>query len=456
MAPTRGRDALTSETVELLQTLIRNRCVNDGTAFSGEEHRNADVLQAVVARPGVDVERWEAAPGRASFVARVPGREAGAPSLCLMGHTDVVPVDEAGWDRDPFAGELVRRDDGDDEVWGRGAVDMLNMTASMAVAFRDLVDSGFRPRGDLVFFAVADEEAGSAYGARWVADEHRDAIRVDNVITENGGLHDGGDDDPVVTVTVAEKGVAWRRLRVTGTPGHGSAPFRKDNALVKAAAVINRLAEYRPAPRFHELWLDKVRHMDIDDELRAALLDPAAIDEALDALANPGIAGHLHACTHTTFSPNLIDGGVMKTNVIPGTVELDVDIRTMPGETEADVDEHLRAALGALYADVDVRVVMNDPASISRTETPLWDAMQKAVDVPFPGARLTPSFCLGFTDARVFRELGSTAYGAGLFSRALAQDEYSKRFHGNNERIDVESLALTTAFYRRVVTEFMG
>src|SRR5688572_3348210 len=186
-------------TVELLQTLSRNRCVNDGTASSGDETRNADVLQSIVGRSGVDIERWEPVPGRASFVARVPGRDPDAPSLCLMGHTDVVPVDESGWDRDPFGAEVVPNPDGIDEVWGRGAVDMLNMTASMAVAFRDLVDGGFRPRGDLVFFAVADEEAGSTYGARWVAEEHGDAIAVDNVITENGGLHDGGEDNPVVT-----------------------------------------------------------------------------------------------------------------------------------------------------------------------------------------------------------------------------------------------------------------
>ena len=130
---------LTGATVELLQTLIRNRCVNDGTALSGEETRNADVLQAYVEGPGVTIERWEPTPGRASFVARVEGSDPGAPSLCLMGHTDVVPVHEHGWTNDPFGGEVIRTPDGVDEVWGRGAVDMLNLTASMAVAFKDMV-----------------------------------------------------------------------------------------------------------------------------------------------------------------------------------------------------------------------------------------------------------------------------------------------------------------------------
>ena len=161
------------------------------------------------------IERWEPTPaGRRSSPASTAAT--GAPSLCLMGHTDVVPVHADGWRRDPFAGELVRNDDGVDEVWGRGAVDMLNLTASMAVAFRDLVDRGERPRGDLLYFAVADEEAGSAHGARWVAEHHPDAIRCDYVLTESGGLHDGTPDAPAIGVTVGEKGVAWRRLRVQG------------------------------------------------------------------------------------------------------------------------------------------------------------------------------------------------------------------------------------------------
>jgi acetylornithine deacetylase/succinyl-diaminopimelate desuccinylase-like protein len=444
---------LTGATVELLQTLIRNQCVNDGTAESGHESRNADVLQSYVEGGGVDIERWEPVPGRASFVARLDGRDPSAPSLCLMGHTDVVPVHAGGWQRDPFGGELVANADGVTEVWGRGAVDMLNLTASMAVAFRDLVVRGIRPRGDLLYFAVADEEAGSAVGARWVADHHHDAIRCDYVLTESGGLHDGPAEAPAIGITVAEKGVAWRRLRVRGTPGHGSMPFRIDNALVKAAAVVQRLADYRPAPRFHELWPARVETLNVPDELKAALLDPRRIDAALAELPSTAAAAHLHACTHTTFSPNLIDGGVMKTNVIPDMIELDVDVRTLPGEGTEEVTAHLRAALGDLADHVEVEPILNDPASISRIDTPLWDTLQRAVTVPFPGARLSPQFTVGFTDARVFRELGTVAYGAGLFSPSVDPAEFGRRFHGHDERIDVVSLGLTVDLWQRVIQD---
>ncbi len=442
---------LTSQTVEMLQALIRNACVNDGTTASGQETRNADLLETFLEGTGLDIERFDAAPGRTSLVARIEGSIPDAPSLCLMGHTDVVPVNPDGWSRDPFAAELV-----DGEVWGRGAVDMLNLVASQAVAFRTLADQGFRPTGDLIFFAVADEESGSAHGARWMADHHRDIIAADYVLTENGGIHSGDESAPAISVNVAEKGVAWRRLTVRGTPGHGSMPYRTDNALVKAAAVVQRIADYRPPPRFHELWRGQVDAMNLPDDVRDQLLNEDRVDEFLAAVPSAGTARHLHACTHTTFSPNVGDGRG-KTNVIPDTVSLDIDIRTMPGDTADEVAAHLRAALGDDLADhVEVDALMNDPASSSRTDTPLWDALERAVTRPFPTARINPQFTVGFTDARVYREMGSVAYGAGLLSPTIGGGEFARRFHGHDERIDVESLRLTTDLYLDVCRDLLA
>ena len=442
-------DSITGQTVELLQTLIRNACVNDGTAGSGYESRSADVLQNYLEGPGISIERFEPTPGRASLVARIEGIDPDAPSVCLMGHTDVVPVDPNGWSRDPFGGELI-----DGEVWGRGAVDMLNLTSSMAVAFRELSRRGFRPRGDLIYFAVADEESGSAHGAQWMADHEADAIRCDYLLTESGGVHSGSAESPFVGVNVGEKGVAWRRLRVRGTPGHGSAPYRTDNALVKAAAVIQRLTAYAPAPRLHEMWSQQLASLQLGDDATAELMDPARIDDALAAMPL-GIARHLHACSHTTFSCNMIEGP-MKHNTIPGSIDIGVDSRTLPGEDAADVERHLVEALGELAGEVEVEIVMNDPASMSRTDNPMWDALQRGVSRQFPTARVAPQMMVGFTDARILRRLGSVAYGTGLFSPDLNAADYGSRFHGNDERIDVESLRLTTQFWLDVVTDMLG
>src|SRR5438477_1835680 len=231
----------TGEVTELLQQLIRNACVNDGTAGSGQEVRSADLLRSYLEGPGLDLATYEPTPGRTSLVARIDGSDRSAPSLLLMGHTDVVPANPDGWRRDPFGGELV-----DGEVWGRGAVDMLNLTTSMAVAFKHLAAAGFRPAGDLVYLAVADEEALGTYGAGHLVERERDAVQCDYVITEAGGFPIPTPTGNKLPIIVGEKGTWWGTLRVKGTPGHASTPFRTDNALVKAAEVVRRIAEYRP------------------------------------------------------------------------------------------------------------------------------------------------------------------------------------------------------------------
>src|SRR5262244_2785358 len=347
-------DALTGQTVELLQQLIRNQCVNDGRVESGQEVNSTDVLRNYLEGSGLDIEVYEPAhaPGRASLVARIEGSDPKAPTLCLMGHTDVVPVTPETWTRDPFGGELVNG-----EVWGRGAVDMLNLTASQAVALRALARKGWRPRGTLVYLACADEEAGGVYGAGHVCKRHWDALRADYLLTENGGIVSSHGSETHVTVHVGEKGVAWRRLRVAGTPGHGSMPYGADNALVKAARVVSRLADYRPAPYIDELSQGFVSTLGADPAMKEALRDPARVDDAIAKLPK-GMARFAWSATHTTFSPNICRAG-QKTNVIPDVVDLEVDIRTVPGVTWDDVDELLRDALGDLYPHVEIDVLQN-------------------------------------------------------------------------------------------------
>jgi acetylornithine deacetylase/succinyl-diaminopimelate desuccinylase-like protein len=432
-------DALTAQTVELLQQLIRNQCVNDGSVGSGQEVRTSDVLRAYLGESGLDIEVYEpeGAPGRTSLVARIEGTDPAAPTLCLMGHTDVVPVTPANWTRDPFGGELVNG-----EVWGRGALDMLNLTASQAVALKALARRGWRPRGTLVYLACADEEAGGTLGAGHVCKRHWDALRADYLLTENGGTVSTRDDETSVTVHVGEKGVAWRRLRVKGTPGHGSTPYGADNALIKAAQVVTRLADYRPAPYVNDLWTGFVRTLDLDPGTKADLVDPSRLDEAVGRLPR-GVARYAWSATHTTFSPNMCRAGV-KTNVIPDTVDIEVDIRTIPGDDEDEVRRHLDKALGDLAEEVLVEKLFSKQASVSPTGTPLWDVLGRVVDVHYPGAKLLPRLIVGFTDAPYFREHGAIAYGFGLFSRALTAEAMAGRFHGNDERIDVASLALTT------------
>lgn len=435
---------LTGEVTELLQALIRNACVNDGRPESGQEIRSSELLKGYLKGAGFEVEQYESLPGRASLVTRIEGSDPTAPTLCLMGHTDVVPVSPEGWSRDPFGGELV-----DGEVWGRGAVDMLNLTSSMAVAVRRLADEGFRPRGTLIYFAVADEEAAGVHGAQWMAENHYDAIRADFVLSESGGIVQPTPEGRRVTITAEEKGVAWRRLRVKGTPGHGSMPYGTDNALVKASAVVGRLAAFRPRTRITDSWRAFAATLDLPAEVRAALVDPERAYEALAGIEDPYLAKLAHACTHMTFSPNVAHGGV-KTNVIPDCVDIDVDIRVLPGETPADVAANLEAALGDLSVSVEVSTIHHSAPTSSPWDSRLREVLEETTRRVYPEAEMVPRLMTGGTDLRFYREKGAVAYGFGLFSDSFTMKDYATRFHGHDERVDVESLRLTTEMWMHV------
>ena len=439
-----------AEVTDLLQHLIRNACVNDGSRASGNEVRSADLLADYFDGCGLDMQRYEPAPGRTSLVARLEGRRPDAPTLLLMGHTDVVPANGARWRHDPFGGELI-----DGEVWGRGAVDMLNLTASMAVAVRRLAAGGAALDGTLVYLAVADEEALGTWGADHLTRHEIDAVGADYVITESGGIPvPGGDGELRLPVLVGEKGTCWCTLRVSGTPGHASQPYRTDNALVTAARVVQRLADHHPEARIHDTWRGFLDGMALPDEITAPLLDPDRIDDALGELP-VGMARQFHACTHTTFAPTVVHGGT-KTNVIPDQVDLQLDVRTLPGDELPQVRALLDEALGDLADRVEVLEAYDDPATASPVDTPLWDSLGRATRGVYAGSHLVPMLNVGATDARFFRRLGTTSYGFGLFSRKLTFEEFGKMFHGDDERVDVDSLRLSTELWDAVARDLLA
>ena len=428
----------TAEVTDLLQQLIRNACVNDGKVESGSEVRSVDLLYDYLGNSGFDVEHYEPKPGRSSLVARIEGTDPDAPSLLLMGHTDVVPVNLDGWSRDPFAGEVV-----DGFVWGRGAIDMLNITASQAVAFKRLAESGFKPRGTLIYLAVADEEALGTWGAHWLVDHERDAVYADYVLTESGGWQMPGEGPPKLPVLVAEKGTFWSKIHITGRPGTvpsrcarttRSSPRQRSSGASTTTGPQTRISDIvaRASWRASTIRRRFAR--------RSSTRTVSTTTCRRCHSASPGIA---HTCTHTTFAPTVMHGGT-KTNVIPDSVELEVDIRTLPGQTADEVRGMLREALGDLADAVELES-NDDPSTASAVDTPLWDSLSRVTSRLVDGSALVPMLMIGGTDNRFFRRAGSVGYGFGLFSNRVDFEGYATMFHGNDERVDQESLALVGA-----------
>lgn len=445
-------DNATGEATELLQQLIRNRCVNDGRPDSGNEDRQVAVLGSYLDLPGAEVQTYSKREGRGNLVLRIEGSDRTAPALLLMGHTDVVPASASGWQRDPFGGELV-----DGEVWGRGAVDMLNLTATMAVAAKQLVRDGFRPRGTLIYLAVADEENQGVYGADFMTAEHWDAVGAAYVISENGGVRS---DLPTTTgglklnLTVAEKGTQWVKLRVKGVPGHGSAPYAADNAVVKAAHIVARVGAYEPPVRLHEIWRRYVSCMAFPAELDAAFTDPARVDSVLPTLPL-GLAKLVHASSRHTFSPNVLSGGT-KVNVIADEALVEIDIRTLPDASRDDVRALLQDAIGDLWTEVELLHESDNVSTASPFETPLKDVLDRVTRSLLPEAVLVPALTVGATDNRFFRRKGAVAYGYGLMSPELPMSQFRSMFHGRDERVHVESLRLSIELWVRTARGFLA
>ena len=437
-----------SAVVPLLQELIRNRCVNDGTRESGNEARSVGTLAEFLGEPGTVVEPE---PGRQSVVYRVPGLDREAPSLLMLPHLDVVPVNFTGWSVDPFAAEI-----SDGFVWGRGAIDMLNLTAAMAVVFKAYLTGARRQLpGDLILAAVADEEAAGGLGARYLIEEHHDLVEAGFVMTEVAYPAIPTPSGPIHPVVAGEKGPFWSRLRSTGTPGHGSGPYQADNALEPMAAAVGGLFA-TPAPVvITDQWRRFVAALELAGDLGERLTDPDRVDDAIDevAVADSRLARYFHSATHLTVSPNTLRAGT-KANMIPDEAEAEIDLRALPGMNRAFVDSHLRKAMGRDGDRIDIIPVSDHEASMSAADDPLWRAIEESLWEETGVRRAMPILTPAATDARFFRARGAAAYGVGLFDDRVSFSEFLSLFHGHDERVSVRSVERTTALIEKVVAHF--
>lgn len=437
-----------TETVALLQALIQNECVNDGTPDSGFEFRSVDTLEEFF---GVAGTTYEPHPGRKSVLYRVAGHRVGAPRLMMMGHLDVVPVSPTGWTRPPFGGVI---DDG--FVWGRGAVDMLNVTASMAVVMRKLMAGELpAPAGDVLFLAVADEEAGGIYGAEWIVENHWDDVACEYLLTEIAYPAIDTADGPAAVINVGEKGPHWQTAHAIGVPGHASQPYATDNALVPLARAVAALAGAPTPVVVSSEWAVFVDALDLSTDMKQALCDPERIDEAVEELAevDKRFARYVHACTHMTVTPTILHSGT-KSNVIPDAAEAAFDIRLLPGQDQDTVHDHLAKVLGEDYERIRFVPQRAQAATSSERDTLLWQALVDAYEVLTGSSHVVPALTPAATDARFFRERGTVAYGAGWFDDSMSFTEFLTMFHGHDERVSVTSVEQTTEFLATTVQLF--
>jgi acetylornithine deacetylase/succinyl-diaminopimelate desuccinylase-like protein len=437
---------LHDEVIEVARDLVRLDTTNAREAGLGNETLCAEYLADYLGRVGIEAELVAREPHRANVVARIPGTDPAAESLAFVGHTDVVPCDPRDWTHPPFEGVV---DDGG-WLWGRGAVDMKNEVAARAVAMAELARSGFRPRGDLWFVAVADEEDGFAdVGMRWLLEERTD-LRPTHSVNEGGGerlpLADGRE---VVCYSVGEKGTLPVQVTAVGEAGHASVPTLGRNAVPMLARLLPRLGDGLPAPSAAPEAVAMLRALLGRDEpdLSKALAEAEALYLGL---------GHtIQALMGSTLAPTMLWAS-NKRNVMPARATAEVDVRIIPGTTRADVEARVRSALGD-----DIPYELDWPEEMVEASSSPVDGVVPAAIAAFleaegDTATLLPTLCTGFTDSNFLRAAaGSHAYGFSPF-RATPNDVLEAGYHNADERVHVDDLLLSTRFHVDLARRVLG
>lgn len=441
------------EVANLLSQLIQI----DTTNPPGNESDAADWLGQNLNAEGFDVKIHESARKRGNLVTRLKGTGEKKP-LLLLSHLDVVPANPAEWSVNPFGGEIKAG-----FVWGRGALDMKGMTAIEVMTIKLLKRNNVKLKGDVILAATADEETGGVEGAQFLLAEHRSEVLAEYVLNEGGGSSIATHNKNVFTVNTAEKGLIWLKIRVKGTPGHGSMPDIADNAVMRANKLVSTIGKHsgrvEVVPVVRE-FLSVLAEADPDLKvpLTHILNSPQESDLALAELDKtaPAIADEIRPRLRMTITPTMINGGI-KANVIPSECAVVFDCRVLPGQTTEQVLGLIRQLVRTVGLEkLSFEIIQKQEPSESPTETPLYKTIREVLLDFDSGFSVAPLLMTGGTDSRLFRSAGSVCYGFHpLRSETRFGEKVDKREHGVDERISVENLVFGTTILYETVKRFM-
>ncbi len=423
------------DTARIARDLIRFDTSNYGGGTANSETDAAEYLGAHLDAMGLTTHYVDAAPGRTSVVARVPGRNPHKPALVVHGHTDVVPADPANWSVDPFGGEIR-----DGLLWGRGAVDMKNMDAMIITALGDILKAGELPERELIVAFFSDEENGGIFGSHHLVDNHRQLFAgATEAISEVGGYSVYLNGQRSYLLQTGEKALVWIKLVARGTAAHGSRIIH-NNAVTKLAGAVATLGRQE-----WPLHLTATTEQLLAELARIMQVDPQQLTPDELVLSTGNAAGFIQATLRTTSNPTFLKAGY-KHNVIPDVAEALIDIRTMPGEEDAVLAE-VRDLIGD---DIEIIVLHRDVGLENNFDGPLVDAMVGRLAAHDPGAPVLPYLMSGGTDNKALSKLGIVGYGFAPLQLPPELD-FPAMFHGVDERVPLNALV----FGRKVLSDLL-
>ena len=424
-------DDVTAEITSVLRDYLRINTSNP----PGNEQAAAEFLATLLEAEGYECEFVEAGPGRVSMRSRLNGTGDERP-LMLLNHTDVVPVQEEFWDVDPFAAV-----EQDGMLWGRGALDMKGMGTLELLVMLLFKRLNLTPNRDIVFLAVADEEAGSAYGMEWLDQNEQGWITEPEFALNEGGmgaLNLLGSNRPVFSCSPSEKSPLWLKLRAEGQPGHGSTPH-SDNAVERLIRALFAIQNWDRAVTVQPHTAEAIQRMRDANAWAGSAPSLNKLCQTYPAFA---------AVTRDTISNTGATSGI-KHNVIPADAEATLDCRLLPGESYDDFIKSMRDVIDD--EKVNVEVVFGSMGPSSSFETEMVSVIEDVVREQVEGALVIPSTCVGFTDSRVLRRHGVHSYG---FVPTLMDASLAAGVHGHNERTPIEGLNTGIQILFEVVRRF--
>jgi acetylornithine deacetylase/succinyl-diaminopimelate desuccinylase-like protein len=436
-------------TADLLSELIRIDTSNP----PGHEGQLDELLASKFKPLGFEIEivpTPEA--GKAHFLARLKGDGSKKPIL-LAAHADVVGVEREKWSVDPFAG-LIK----DGHVYGRGAIDFKGGVAVFARAVMMLAENKVPLARDVIFLSEADEE-GARYNTSWLAQTHWAKMDCEFALNEGGWIiKDNAGKVQYVSISTADKGGLNIVLTARGTSTHSSMP-RPDNAIFTLGRALARLADYdtkvqlTPSTKQFFMTLAKTSAPPASEYFRtiATSSDAAAVAKADREVSKDPL---IHSLLRNTIAPVLMNAG-FRGNVIPGSAEATINIRTIPGTDPNALVKEFEQVVG----DPRVEVKLASPGGAfnsvkpSSEDTELFRTLVKEARATFPGTEVTPYLFQAGTDAAAWRSRGVPVYG--IYPYPITAEELT-RMHGNDERVSVESLRQGTDMIYRTLVAIAG
>jgi acetylornithine deacetylase/succinyl-diaminopimelate desuccinylase-like protein len=435
-----SNDDLQAETVGVLQRLIRFDTVNP----PGNERPAIEYLDAYLSRAGFETQTLGVTDDRPNLIATLRGGADG-PTMVFLGHVDTVLANAEEWQHDPWSGDVA-----EGYLWGRGALDMKSQVAAEAAASAVLARSGWRPaRGTLKLIFVADEETGGDIGARWLTEQHPDTVRCDLLLNEGAGSPFEFDGRRRYGVCCGEKGIFRLKLTAHGAAGHASLPRTGDNALLKLAPVLAKIATGRPEFDITEAPHALLVGLGLDPD------DPAGAVKRIGA-ENPALPILLEPMLGVTLTPTMAHASD-KINVIPSRAYLKVDCRVPPGMGEEIALQRLHEVLGETADGLEIEFTEKVFGNVSPVRTELMTAIEKWVADNDPEASTVPLILPGFSDSSWFRAAFPDLIAYGFFPhRHQPLLETAPLVHNADERIDVRDLGYAATFYADVARDLLG